>query len=123
MRLITRERYIGRGLGMWAFWLHRLTGLAIIFYLLLHVLVISSIVGGSANFDAAMKTLKAPIFVLLEMGLLATIIIHGLNGIRIVLFDVGIGVKHQKEIFIAMMALGVLPFLVGFAIAWPHIFG
>jgi succinate dehydrogenase / fumarate reductase cytochrome b subunit len=107
---------------MWAFWLHRLTGLAIIFYLLMHILVIGSVVGGKENFDAAMKFLKAPIFILLEMGLLATIIIHGLNGIRIVLFDVGIGVKHQKEIFLAMMALGILPFLVGFAIAWPHIF-
>jgi succinate dehydrogenase / fumarate reductase cytochrome b subunit len=89
----------------------------------MHILVIGSVVGGKENFDAAMKFLKAPIFILLEMGLLATIIIHGLNGIRIVLFDVGIGVKHQKEIFLAMMALGILPFLVGFAIAWPHIFG
>ncbi len=120
MRL-NRDVYPGRGLGLWAFWLHRLSGLAIVFYLMMHVLVISTIVGGSGNFDAAMTTLKAPIFVLLEMGLLACILIHGLNGVRIILFDLGYGVKKQKEIFIGLMALAVIPFVIGFIIALPHI--
>ncbi len=120
MRL-NRDVYPGRGLGMWAFWLHRLSGLAIVFYLMMHVLVISTVVGGSGNFNAAMTTLKAPIFVLLEMGLLACILIHGFNGVRIVLFDLGYGVKKQKEIFIGLMALAVIPFVIGFMIALPHI--
>ena len=120
MRL-NRDVYPGRGLGMWAFWLHRLSGLAIAFYLMMHVIVISTIVGGSGNFNAAMTTLKAPIFVLLEMGLLACILIHGFNGVRIVLFDLGYGVKKQKEIFIGLMALAVIPFVIGFIIALPHI--
>lgn len=120
MRL-NRDIYPGRGLGMWAFWLHRLSGLAIAFYLMMHVLVISTVVGGSGNFNAAMTTLKAPIFVLLEMGLLACILIHGLNGVRIVLFDLGYGVKKQKEIFIGLMVLAVIPFIIGFIIALPHI--
>ncbi len=120
MRL-NRDVYPGRGLGMWAFWLHRLSGLAIALYLMMHVLVISTVVGGSGNFNAAMTTLKAPIFVLLEMGLLACILIHGFNGVRIVLFDLGYGVKKQKEIFIGMMVLAVIPFVIGFIIALPHI--
>ena len=118
-----REIYPGRGLGMWAFWLHRLTGLLIAFYLLLHILVISTVVAGAGSFDAAMSTLKAPIFVLLEMGLIATILIHGLNGLRIVLFDFGIGVKQQKAIFVVLMAIAVVPFVIAFAIALPHIVG
>ncbi len=123
MRLITRERYIGRGLGMWAFWLHRLTGLAIALYLLMHIVVISSVVGGAKNFDAAMTFLKAPLFILLEMGLIAAILIHGLNGLRIVLFDLGYGVKKQKEIFIGAMIIAVVPLVIAFAIALPHIIG
>ncbi len=122
MRL-NRDVYPGRGLGLWAFWLHRLSGLAIAFYLMMHVLVISTVVSGSGNFNAAMTTLKAPIFVLLEMGLLACILIHGFNGIRIVLFDLGYGVKRQKEIFIGLMVLAVIPFIIGFIIALPHIIG
>ncbi len=102
-----REIYPGRGLGVWAFWLHRLTGLLITFYLLLHILVISTAVAGTGSFDAAMTTLKAPLFVLLEMGLIATILIHGLNGVRIVLFDLGYGIKKQKEVFIGLMIVAV----------------
>jgi succinate dehydrogenase / fumarate reductase cytochrome b subunit len=106
---------------MWAFWLHRLTGLAIAGYLLMHVLVISTVVGGAGNFNEAMKILKAPIFILLEMGLLAIILIHGLNGLRIVLFDLGYGVKKQKQIFIALMIVGLVPLALAFVVALPHI--
>jgi succinate dehydrogenase / fumarate reductase, cytochrome b subunit len=122
MTLSKHSVYPGRGLGTWAFWLHRLTGIAIAFYLLLHILVISTVVSSTGNFNDAMKFLKAPIFVLLEAGLIATILIHGLNGIRIVLFDLGYGVKKQKELFVTAMGIAVIPFLVAFIIAWPHIF-
>lgn len=122
MRL-NRDVYLGRGLGVWAFWLHRLSGLAIAFYLLMHILVIASVVGGSGNFNSAMTFLKQPIFVLLEMGLIGCILVHGLNGIRIVLFDLGYGIKRQKEIFIGMMIVAVIPFVIAFIIALPHIVG
>jgi succinate dehydrogenase / fumarate reductase cytochrome b subunit len=121
MPLTKHTVYPGRGLGMWAFWLHRLTGLAIAGYLLMHVLVISTVVGGAGNFNEAMKILKAPIFILLEMGLLAIILIHGLNGLRIVLFDLGYGVKKQKQIFIALMIVGLVPLALAFVVALPHI--
>ncbi|MCX7838877.1 MAG: succinate dehydrogenase, cytochrome b556 subunit [Anaerolineae bacterium] len=123
MSLNKHKLYPGRGLGMWAFWLHRLTGLAIAGYLLIHILVISTVVGGAENFNAAMKFFKAPLFILLEMGLIAVILIHGLNGIRIILFDLGYGVKNQKQIFIALMLLAIIPFVIGFAVALPHIIG
>jgi len=123
MQLNKHSVYLGRGLGMWAFWLHRLSGLAIAFYLLMHVLVISTVVGGTGNFNEAMKFLKAPLFVLLEMGLVAIILVHGLNGLRIVLFDLGYGVKKQKQIFVACMVIAIIPFVIAFAVALPHIVG
>lgn len=123
MSLTKHTLYPGRGLGMWAFWLHRLTGLAMVGYLLMHILVISTVVGGAGSFNAAMKFLKAPLFILLEMGLLAIILIHGLNGLRIVLFDLGYGVKKQKQIFIALMIVGFIPLALAFVVALPHISG
>lgn len=123
MRLTKHTVYPGRGLGMWAFWLHRLTGLAIAGYLLIHILVISTVVGGANSFNEAMKFLKAPIFILLEMGLIAIILIHGLNGIRLILFDLGYGVKNQKQIFIVLMLLAIIPLVIAFVIALPHIVG
>lgn len=118
-----REIYPGRGLGVWAFWLHRLSGLAIIFYLLMHILVISTIVGGQENFNNAMTFLKSPIFVLLEMGLIGCITLHGLNGLRIVLFDLGIGIKRQKEIFVGMAIAAAILTGIAFVVALPHIVG
>jgi succinate dehydrogenase / fumarate reductase cytochrome b subunit len=118
-----REIYPGRGLGVWAFWLHRLSGLAIIFYLLMHILVISSIVGGQATFNSAMTFLKSPIFVLLEMGLIGCITLHGLNGIRVVLFDLGMGIKRQKEIFVGMAIAAAILTGIAFVVALPHIIG
>ena len=118
-----REIYPGRGLGVWAFWLHRLSGLAIIFYLLMHILVISTIVGGQANFNNAMAFLKSPIFVLLEMGLIGCITLHGLNGIRVVLFDLGMGIKRQKEIFVGMAIAAAVLTGIAFVVALPHIIG
>jgi succinate dehydrogenase / fumarate reductase cytochrome b subunit len=118
-----REIYPGRGLGVWAFWLHRLSGLAIIFYLLMHILVISTIVGGQANFNNAMTFLKSPIFVLLEMGLIGCITLHGLNGIRVVLFDLGMGIKRQKEIFVGMAIAAAVLTGIAFVVALPHIVG
>jgi succinate dehydrogenase / fumarate reductase cytochrome b subunit len=123
MSLMNRQVYLGRGLGMWAFWLHRITGLLIAFYLLLHILVISIVLASTGNFDAAMITLKAPVFVLLEMGLIGSILLHGLNGVRIVLFDLGYGIKKQKEIFVVLMVIGIIPLVFAFLVAWPHIVG
>ena len=123
MQLMKRDVYLGRGLGVWSFWLHRLTGLVISVYLLTHILVISTVVASTGNFDAAMVFLKAPIFVLLEIGLIAAILIHGLNGFRILLFDLGYGIKKQKEIFVVLMLIGILPLVIAFMVALPHIFG
>ena len=122
MPLTKRDVYLGRGLGAWAFWLHRLTGVAIALYLLMHIAVISTVLGGKGSFDAAMGFLKAPLFLLGEMVLVGAICVHGFNGIRIVLFDLGIGVKKQKDIFMALMAVAVIPFLGAVIVAWPHIF-
>jgi len=112
--------YLGRGLGMWAYWLHRLTGLGLVAYLLLHVIVISSALGGAQNFDPLLATLQSPLFVALDLGLLALVLIHGLNGIRILLFDLGIGIGSQKQLFIGLMAVGIVIFLIGAVISWPH---
>ena len=56
------------------------------------------------------------------MVLVGAICVHGFNGVRIVLFDLGVGIKKQKEIFIALMAVAVIPFLAAVVVAWPHIF-
>lgn len=108
--------------GTWAWLLHRISGLGLVFYLFLHIWVISSSTQGEAAFDRLLAALQTPLFVVLDLGLLAAVLFHGLNGIRIILFDVGVGVRPQKALFWGVMAFAVLVFLVASYVSLPLIF-
>lgn len=109
--------------GMWAWALHRITGIIIALYLLAHIMVLSSVLAGAGSFDAVMRFLSHPLALWLELGLLAAVILHGLNGIRLILFDLNIGIKKQKEIFIFNLVLAAFIFLVVFFKTLPYLTG
>jgi succinate dehydrogenase / fumarate reductase cytochrome b subunit len=109
--------------GFWAWLLHRITGLAIIFYLLLHIVVISSVLWGTGSFEQVMATLKRPWFAVGELLLVTAVIYHGLNGCRIILFDLGIGIKQQKALFWGAFVLAAAGFGLAAKVFWPLIFG
>jgi succinate dehydrogenase / fumarate reductase cytochrome b subunit len=75
--------------GMWGWVLHRITGLLIVFYLLLHIWVIGRAAVSPQSVDAIMETLSGPFWRVLGVGLLACVLYHGINGVRIILFDLG----------------------------------
>ncbi len=110
-------------MGMWAWVLHRITGILIALYSLAHITVLSSVLLSTGSFDAVMRLLSQPLALWLELGLLAAIILHGLNGIRLILFDFNIGIKKQKEIFVFNMVLGAFIFLVVFFKVLPYLTG
>lgn len=94
--------------GMWAWVLHRITGLGLVFYILLHTFLMSlSLFQGQEAFDATLSVLMGnPLFEVLDILLLGAVLYHAFNGIRILLFDVGIGlgVRSQKILFWVFMA-------------------
>lgn len=98
--------------GMWAWILHRITGLGLVFYILLHTILMGvSLLSGKEGFDATLSVLMGnPVFELLDALLLGAVLYHGFNGIRILLFDVGIciSVKSQKIIFRIFMGVAAI---------------
>lgn len=96
--------------GMWAWLIQRLTGLIIAGYLFLHIFVVSSSIFSAQGdaFNAVLGTLQSKPFIVVDLLLLAVILYHALNGIRVLLFDIGIGVRSQKPLFWAMMAVVVV---------------
>lgn len=96
--------------GMWAWILHRITGIGIVLYLLLHATLMGmSLISGPQAFNATLKTLMTnPVLHFAELALVGAIIYHGMNGIRLLLFDIGIGFSRQKEIFWVSMAIGAV---------------
>jgi len=98
----------GRKLGTWAFALNRLTGLALMLYLLLHLGVLTLLALGEAQWDAFIALASSPLFLALDVVLIFGILYHGLNGIRVALVGMGIAVGWQKTLFWGLMALGAL---------------
>jgi len=78
-----------------AWFLHRISGLAIVLFLLLHV-VDTSLVGlGPGTYDTFVSIYRFPPFRVLEVALVAAVLYHGLNGLRVIAVDF---VENTNEI-------------------------
>ena len=91
------------GLGLFAFALNRLTGLGLVVYLFIHLLVLSLLAQGPSAWDEFVRLARSPLFLLLDVVLIAGILIHGLNGIRVTLAGLGMGVARQRLSFVGLM--------------------
>ena len=110
--------------GMWSWVLHRITGVAIFFFLLVHVLDTSLVRLSPEAYNAVINTYKTPIIGLAELGLVAAILYHALNGLRVILIDFWRkGVKYQNVMFWIVVAIAAIVF-IGFAPRHlSHVFG
>ena len=109
------DRNAGTRAGWWAWFLQRLTGVALVGYLFLHILVISTVQAGQDAFDSVLIVLQKPFFVVLDLFLIAAVVYHALNGVRVLLFDLGIGLKRQAGIFwVCMVLTTILTLVVGY---------
>ncbi len=101
-----------KGVGAWAFALHRLTGILLVLYLFLHFYVLRTLTQGAAAYDNMVQFMESPILILLEVGLVAVIIYHGLNGLRLMLMALNIGVRQHKIMFWTVIVLTVFVSLI-----------
>lgn len=112
-RVVVRN-YTGQLVGMTAWLLQRVTGLLLLFYLFLHVETIHQLSAGQAAFDRQLAFYGTPFFKLLEIGLLATVILHGFNGIRLTVLDLGIAHGRQRKLFwVLVVGAGAALFIAG----------
>jgi succinate dehydrogenase / fumarate reductase cytochrome b subunit len=100
-------------LGFWAFLLMRISGLALLLYLLMHLYVLTNLLEGPATFDELMKMTHNPLVKFLELVLLGGVVYHAVNGIRTIGVDFLSGAKHHKTWFWVMVILGVGIFIFG----------
>ncbi len=96
-----------RKLGMWAYALNRIVVIGLVVYLYLHLGVLSLLSSGPGSWDAFISVVRSPFFLTLDVILLAGILIHGLNGLRLALMGFDVGVKRQKALFSALMLVAV----------------
>lgn len=95
--------------GMWSWVLHRITGVSIFFFLLVHVLDTALVRVSPEAYNAAMSAYKTPIMGLGECVLVGAIAFHAINGIRVILIDfLPGGARHQRLMFWIVMGLWAL---------------
>lgn len=116
--LTIRETLRYRGaVGQWTWVLHRVTGLGVLFFLILHVIDTSWAVFYPALYEKALAAYQSPLFTIGEFGLVFCVVYHAFNGLRIAIFDNKPELWQYQE----RAALGVLGLTV--VVLVPIFFG
>jgi succinate dehydrogenase / fumarate reductase cytochrome b subunit len=103
----------GRTLGSWAFAVNRVTGLGLVFYLYLHLGVLSLLLAGESAWNDFLEVATTTSFLLLDVLLLFGLLFHGLNGVRVGLVGSGVVPNRQKALFVAGTVIGTLVLAYG----------
>ena len=110
---------------MWAWILFRISGVVLALYLFTHLWVISQgRIGGPEAINRLFEFFDKPLLVALDLLLVAAVLYHALNGVRIVLMDLGVGLQHHKAVFwvcmlLAAVALAAFAYKAsGFILGW-----
>lgn len=85
------------GLERYLYIIHRITGMGILLFFMLHIFESSLRVFGPATWNAAMETLKHPFFKVGEIVVFCGFAFHALNGLRLILIELGLAVGRAEE--------------------------
>jgi len=99
--------------GFLSFVLRRVTGVALVLYLLLHIWVIGSALSGPETFDTRLNFVQTDFFKVLEIALLAAVIYHAFDGIRLLLMNWFKVTDKRKNLFYAVIVVSALMVIAG----------
>jgi len=95
--------------GQWSWMLHRITGVAVILFLFAHIVDTSLMGWGPEAYNRVTAAYENPIIRLLELGLVAAVLYHGFNGLKITLIDFFPSlVKNIRVVSLAFTALFIV---------------
>ncbi len=104
--------YRGRS-GQWAFLAHRVTGVLVFLFLLLHIVDVS-LVARPHLYDEVHALYGNVLLRLFEVGLLFALVFHALNGLRIVALDFFPGaIRNEKAMLGVVTALALVATAAG----------
>jgi succinate dehydrogenase / fumarate reductase cytochrome b subunit len=114
-RLTESLRYKGRE-GMWTWLLHRVTGLGILAFLLIHVVDTALVIYWPGFYDESLELYRHPVFRVSEVAIFFAVLYHALNGLRIIIQDFWPhAMRHQRKLALGALGASVLLIL---PVAW-----
>lgn len=99
--------------GFISFVLRRITGVALVLYLFMHMWVIGSALQGPEVFDARLARVQTPLFTLAEIALLAAVVYHTFDGIRLMIVHQFRVTEYRTSLFYAAFAISVILTVAG----------
>lgn len=99
--------------GFISFILRRFTGVVLSLYLLVHIWVIGAATQGAEAFNARMEVLSSPLTHIMEIFLLAAVIYHGFDGIRLLIVHWFKVTDQRKAMWYAAFGISFLLTVVG----------
>jgi succinate dehydrogenase / fumarate reductase cytochrome b subunit len=72
---------------MWLWILHRVTGVGVLLFLLVHIIDTAFLGWGPKLYNHVMRLYTHPLFRAGEIFLFASVLYHALNGLRVILID------------------------------------
>ncbi|HQV70651.1 MAG TPA: succinate dehydrogenase, cytochrome b556 subunit [Thermoflexales bacterium] len=99
--------------GFISFVLRRFTGVFLVIYLAMHMFVIGSVNLGPAAFDARLALVQTNVFKILEIGLLAAVVYHAFDGVRLLMVHYFHLTNQRQSLFYAAFAIAALLTVAG----------
>lgn len=73
--------------GQWSWIAHRITGLAVILFLFAHIVDTAVVGWGPDAYDRVTSVYHNWVVRVLELGLVAAVLYHAINGVKVMIFD------------------------------------
>lgn len=113
-RLMTGAVPVSGSAGVWAWFVQRVTGAVLLVFLGAHFWVLHYATAGEhIRLADVMHRLNSPFFMIVDSALLATALYHGLNGVRMIFFDLGLGRWVNKTFSIVLWTIGLVTLVYG----------
>jgi succinate dehydrogenase / fumarate reductase cytochrome b subunit len=106
---------------MWSWVLHRITGATVFFFLFVHVLDTALVRVSPQAYNEIVETYKTPIIGLMELGLVACVLYHSLNGLRVILVDFWWqGPRYQRQMLWAVAGIWLVTMTAATVVIGSH---
>ncbi len=107
--------------GMWSWLFHRIAGLGILLFLLVHIVDIALLNFGPSVYNEGIALFSTAPIRIITLALVGGLFFHSFNGVRIILIDFWPkAVRWQGAMFLIVLALTILCFLgIGWYIVAP----